>query len=451
MEAAPTGAIPDGILPLVSECKGAAVVAKLDGSRRIFAGISGNIYELVAGSWTSVGSGYSTGTEDRWNFAQFGDSTLAANRADTIQRSTGAGFSAIATAPKAKVIFSVGAFVMALNTSDGTYGDSPNRWWCSASYDDTSWTPSVSTLATTGLLVSAPGRITAGGRLGDYAVAYKERALYIGQFVGAPVVWDWQQIPGTAGCVGLEAWADIGGAHFFVGPDNFWIFDGSRPVPVGQGQVRQWFYDNSSPSLRFKTKVVFDRQQNRVFIFFPSNGSAVCDQALVYHLLTKQWGRVAVTIEAPLSYVSQGLTIDTMTAVAATIDALTSYSFDSQYWLSGGSALSYFNQSHQLLAFTGTAGASGFTTGDAGDDDIYTLLTKIRLRFAPSFKPTTATVNTYTKTEVGGSLSVASTASINDGKFDVLDSSRWHRASFNFTGPCKVLGIDATLIPEGNT
>ena len=451
MEASPSGSIPNAIPALASDCRGAAVITKLDGTRRILAGVATNIYEISAGSWSSVGSGYTTGADDRWCFTQFGDSTIAANMANTIQRSTGAGFSAIATAPKAKIVFSVGAFVMALSTNDGTYGDNPNRWWCSAAYDDTSWTPSVSTLATTGLLVSSPGKITAGGKLGEYAVAYKEQAVYIGQFVGAPAVWDWQQVPGTAGCVGQEAWADIGGAHFFVGQDNFWIFDGSRPTPIGQGQVRQWFYDNSDPASRFRTKVVFDRQQNRVFILYPSNGSSVCNQALVYHLLTKQWGRVNVTVEALLNYVSPGATIDTMASGGATIDSLTSYSFDSQYWLSGGASLSYFDTSHQLMAFAGTAGVSGFTTGDAGDDDMYTLLTKIRLRFAPGYKPSSAVVTTYTKPEVGASLSVASTASMSDGKFDVIDSARWHRASFTFNGTCRVIGIDATLVPEGNS
>ena len=206
MQGAPTGSTPSGVPALASACLGAAVVTKLDDSRRVFAGAATKLYELSAGAWADRSSAaYTSGSDTRWSFTQFGNATLAANLADVIQRSNGAGsFAAIGYALKAKIIFSVGAFVMALNTSDATYGVSQDRWWCCASFDDSSWTPSVSTLATTGQLVSAPGQITAGGRLGEYAIVYKDKAIYVGQFVGAPGVWDFTQVSGgDAGCVGL--------------------------------------------------------------------------------------------------------------------------------------------------------------------------------------------------------------------------------------------------------
>ncbi|MDE2098897.1 MAG: hypothetical protein KGL39_16710 [Patescibacteria group bacterium] len=371
--------------------------------------------------------------------------------ADTIQRSNGSGaFADIATAPKAKIIFSVGAFVMALNTSDGTYGTSPDRWWCCASYDETSWTPSVSTLATTGRLVSTPGQITAGGRLGEYAVAYKEKAIYIGQFVGAPTVWDWTQvIGGEAGCIGQDAWCDIGGAHFVVGQDNFWIFDGSRPQPISQGIVRQWFYENSSPSYRYRTQCVFDKQNNVVWTFFCSTSATTPDKAIVYHVINKKWGLVNITIEAVLNYISAGVTIDGLSSISSTIDGLSAYSFDSQFWLSGGRALSAFNTSHQLQLLTGVSSTSGFTTGDAGDDSVSSLLSRIRLRFAQGYKPSSATVSTFTKATLGDTPTLMDTGSLTDGKFDVLQSARFHRASFSFTGDCRVQGYGAALAVEG--
>lgn len=118
---------------------------------------------------------------------------------------------------------------------------------------------------------------------GEYAIAYKQRSIYLGQYVGAPTVWNWLQVPGgDAGCVGKEAICDIGGAHFFVGDDNIWIFDGTRPIPVADGYVRQFFFDNSNPSYRYKTICVFDRQNNRVWVFYPSLSSQTPDSALVY-------------------------------------------------------------------------------------------------------------------------------------------------------------------------
>ena len=452
MKGAPTGTTPSGTPVLAAACIGAAIVTKMDATRRIFAGTLTAMYELVSGAWvdrTRTGA-YTGGSETRWSFAQFGDATLIANLADTMQRSTLGAFADIATAPKAKIIFSVGSFVMALNTSDPTYLVQPDRWWCSASYNDNLWTPSVTTLATTGRLVSTPGPIVAGGKLGEYAIAYKERSIYIGQFVGSPNVWDWLQVPGgEAGCVGQDAWCDIGGAHFFVGQDNFWLFDGTRPVPLGNGQVRQWWYANSAPSYRSKTQCVFDRQNNLVWIFYVGTLSASPDKALVYHVQTKQWGSVDVAVESVLEYISAGLTIDSLPTVSATIDGLSNYSFDSAYWLVGGRMLSVFNPSHQLQALAGNTVSSSMTCWDNGDDEQYSLLTKIRVRFAPGAKPTAATVQVFGKATEGDALISGASGTLDDGKFDVLQTARFHSAAFTFTGPHKVLSYGATLTPQG--
>ncbi len=450
MKGAPVGATPSGVPVLAAECRGGAVVTKLDDTRRVFAGTATKLYELSGGAWVDVSTGsYTGGADSRWSIAQFGDATLASNLADTIQRSSGAAFSSIASAPKAKIVFSVGTQVMALNTNDGTV--KADGWHCCATYDETDWTTSTATLCAKGRLVSTPGAITAGGRLGEYAIAYKNKAIYIGQFVGAPSVWDWQQVTGgEAGCVGQDAWCDIGGAHFVVGEDNIRVFDGSRPVPIGDDTVRQWFYNNSNPNYRYKTQCVFDRQNNVVWTFYCSTTATVPDAALVYHLKTKQWGHVNITIEAAMSYVAAGVTIDGLTSFSATIDGLSSYSFDSQFWLSGGRSLAVFNTSHQLQSLTGPSVSSGMTTGDVGDDAVVTLLNAVRLRFDPGYKPTSANIQTLTKSELGSTATPASTASMSDGKFDVMDSARWHSASFTFTGDHRIMAIGATLIPEGD-
>lgn len=452
MAGAPTGISAAGVPVLGATCNGAAVITKLDDTRRVFAGTATKLYELLLGVWTDVSKvgDYTGGVDTRWSYAQFGNGTLAANGTEAIQRSlTSGAFADISGAPVAKIIFSVGAFVMAFNTNDGAVKQ--DGWHCCASFDDTDWTPDIATLATSGRLVSASGAITAGARLGEYAIAYKEKAIYVGQFVGAPAVWDWLQVPGgEAGCVGQDALADIGGAHFFVGKDNIWIFDGSRPVNIADGQVRQWFYDNCAPAYLYKTKCIFNRQTNLVWVFYCSLNATSPDSALVYHVKTKQWGKVTLSVEAVVDYIENSGTIDGMDATIPTIDGWSVTSFDSPYWTSGARTLAYFDTAHQLKSMVGVCGSSGFATGHAGDDDTVTLLSKIRLRFAPGYKPTTATVTTYSTMTEGDAMTQRATGSLNDGKFDVLQSARFHRADFEFTGGVRVIGIGATLKQQGS-
>ncbi|MGE5452428.1 MAG: hypothetical protein ACM3VZ_11380 [Acidobacteriota bacterium] len=445
MESAPSAATPSGVPALAAACQGAAVVSKLDDTRRVFAGTATKMYELVAGVWTDRSRvGNYTGTTDTvWSITQFGDATLCSNKTELIQRSTAGAFADIATAPKAKVIFSAGAFVMALNINDGT--DKPDGWACCAVYDDTSWTPSVSTQATTGRLVATAGPINAGAKLGEYAVAYKARSIYLGQYVGAPVVWDWIQVPGgEAGCVGQSALCDLGGQHFFVGEDNFWLFDGTRPVPLSDGVIRSWFFNNSSQVYKYKTTCIFDKATNRVWVFYVSRNGTYLDSAVVYHVLTKQWGVADMSIEAAVQFVSEAATIDGLTG---TIDTLPNVAFDSQYWLAGGRSLSIFNTSHQLQSLTGLSTTSSITTAHFGDNNTLTVLDMIRPRFIKS--PSSATSVSFGVINAGDTFTQGTTSTLTNGKFDARQCARWHKAVLSFTGSTQIADVAFNLKPAG--
>lgn len=449
MEAAPSQNTPTDVPAIGAACTGAASLSKLDGTTRVFAGTGTQLLELVSGVWEDRSSATYTGGTSRWSFAQFGDSTIATNRVDAMQVSTSTTFAAVGgSSPKAEIVFSVSSFVMALNVNDGS--EKTNGWHCCASFDATDWVESVTTQSASGTLVATPGPITAGMRLGEYAVAYKERSMYLGQYVGAPSVWDWILVPGgNAGCVGKEAVCDVREAHFFVGTDNFWLFDGTAPKPIGDDQIRQWFFDNADPDNLHKTICTFEHQQNRVWIFFPSSGSSTLDSAIVYHLKHGKWGRANRSIEAALNYAATGLTYDSWDDAGATYDGLQDISYNSPYWLVSGPVLAVFNTSHQLQTMTGAPDACSFTTGDAGEDDILTLLQGVRVRFAAGSGPDTATCTAYRKMNSGDSFAVGDTVSINDGKFDVLQEARWHRAVINMTGRVRVTAIRPKLDRAG--
>lgn len=449
MAGAPSPVAPLGVGALSSDARGAGVTTNTAGARRIFVGTQTALMELAGGTWTdrSKSGGYVGGPESRWSLAQFGDYTIASNGVDTMQASSTAAFANITEAPKAKIVVSAANFVLAFNTSESTYGVQGDRWWCSAFQDHTHWTPSLSTQATTGRLIGDGGEITAAVRMGEQVVAFKKTSIHVGTYVGTPVVWQWAQVPGEIGCVGPEAAADLGGACMFVGHSNIWLFDGStRPVPVSEGSVRQWFFDNCSPKYRYRTIVHADKQNGRVWIFFPGNTSTTGqpDRCLVYHLGRKEWGRADIAAQCALNSVTPSVSFDT---VPGTFDALPNVAFDSQYWLDGGVVPAVVNGSRQLVALVGAAGASSFTTGDLGDDDAATMLRRARLRFLR--KPGTATAQGFTKSGEGEALTAVGSASMNDSGFDLRQSARWHRLRFSFTGDVEVTGLRVDTVPAG--
>lgn len=453
MAAAPA-AVNAGFDALAAECRGAAVMVNTAGTRRTIAGTQTELYELTGGSWTAVGAATLTGSsENRWSFAQFGDVALASNDTEPIQASTSGDFNSITEAPKARIIVSVPNFVIALNTNDSagseTYGDSPDRWWCCAFQDHTDWTTSVTTQCNTGRLIGNGGEITAGLGFGDGLVVYKARQMFKGVYAGPPVVFQFDPIPGEQGCVGPEAVVDIGGAHLFVGEDNIWLYDGTRPIPIAQDTVRQWFFNDLNATYKFRTIVTYDRNNGRVWIFYPgTTSSGNPDSALVYHLDTRKWGRANRAIEAAFNYVTPGLTWDTLSDVAATWDSLPATPWDSQSWQASGRALAVFNSSHVLVTLTGSGENASLITGDIGDDRGISYVNRVWLRFFQ--EPTTSTITGQVKTGPGATASAAGSGTFANSKYDIRQSGRWHRFSFQFTGNVEVDAISQDLRMAGN-
>jgi hypothetical protein len=452
-KAAPTASDPN-LDALASACFGAAVVRKLDNTTRFVAGLATKLYEISGSTWVdvsrAVGGNYGASADIRWDFTQFGNITLATNKADTVQYSASGAFANITGAPKAKLIETVNQFVMVADTDDTSFGDSPDRWWCCAQGDYTDWTPNTATQCVSGRLTSAPGRINALKRLGDGIVAYKDRSMYLASYVGAPEVWSFQEIPGDIGCMAQGGVVDIGAAHVFVGYDNFYLFDGSRPTPIGN-LLKDWFFTDLYTDYAYRIRTVHDRQSSNVYFFYPSrSGGGALDACIVYNYRVGKWGVDDRTIEETVDYVSAGLTYDGAFAAAytyATVEAGLTY--DSPLLVAGQPAPAYINTSHDVMLLTGAGNAWSFTTNDFGDDNVCFLLKRVRPRFLTA--PTSATMQNFYRMVQGGSLTTGETVSYSStyGAFDVLRSARWHRLLISGTGGGELGALDVQMDDAG--
>lgn len=443
MRSAPAAVSP-GVSALAAACIGSAITNNLSDSRRFFAGTATKIYEWDGTTWNdrSRGASYSAGSDDRWVFVPYGNSVLAASPTCVIQRSTGAAFADVATAPQAKHLVSVLGFAIAFNTNT-----SSDQWACSALNDETSWTPSIATQATTGRLIGGAGPLTAARRFGDDVVAYKARSVFVGRYAGSPVVWDFRQLSNDVGCVGQEAIADTMIGHIFVGEDNVYLFDGTTPRPLeNTAALRNWLFRDMNPSYRYKTIVAWDKASNTVTIYYCSTASITIDSAVVYHVLTKQWGRANRTIQAAVNYSAASLTYAGGLGIT-TYDSGPAISFDSAFWISGSSIPAVFNTSNTVQTLSGVTASSSFTTGDMGDESGYTFCDNVRMRYAQV--PTTSSATGFTRDEEGGALTTQQTSSKLDGRYNMRQRGRFHRFQVDLTGDWKGQAVRADMRPAG--
>ena len=441
-----------GMPALASTCRGLTVARKLDGTWRVFAGTGTALLEAVGSSWVDQSrvGGYSNPAEARWRFCQFGNITLAANRTDALQQSLGTTFADVATAPKAAIIETVAGFVMAFDVVDtaGTgFGDQPDGWWCSALRNQADWTPAIATQSANGRLLDTPGAIRAGRRLGGDIVAYKERSMYLGRYVGPPIIWAWTLIPGEIGALSHEAVVDIGTAHVFLGPDDFYLFDGTRPASIG-ASLREWFFARLDPSYQYKVQSLHDRKNAVVYWFYPVVGSGgTLTEWVAFHYKANKWGRGALSIEAASEYLNGAITYDNLGSRFATYDDLPAIAYDSPYWTVASALQSVVNTSHVLQALNGPAVDASLTTGELGDDRSFTTLTEVRPRFLKS--PTTATLTHQVHDTLGDAITEPESSDLNAGKFDALWSARWHRLKVSTTGDMEITALRAEFTEDG--
>jgi hypothetical protein len=422
---------------------GMSAIRYLDGTGTTFVGTSAKLYQLGTSSASDVskGGGYALGASDRWSFAQFGDTTIAAAKTETLQSAAkGGNFADISGAPKGKLVTSASGFVMIADVNDTTLGDQSDRWWCSAYLDSTSWTPSTATQATTGRLIDSPGPITALKALGDNVVVYKERAMWVGAYTGGDATWEFQRLPGDVGARSNESVVSVEYSHFFVGTDDFYMFDGTRAVSIGTPIRKTFFRDLVSSEFAYKIIGSYDRVNGTVWWFYPSKSSTVLDKAVIYHIKTGRWGAASISVEYASEYLAGGTTYEGIGSLYSTYNDLpTTILYDSEFFTSRFPQILVANTSHVLQSLTGTPGTSTLTTGNYGDDDQYSMIDYVRPRF--TIAPASASCVAYSDDDNGDAFQVADQSDLIDNKFDLRVTSHWHRFAITTNGDAEIIGL----------
>lgn len=433
---------------------GGAYCVKLDGSTRTFLATSTYIYESASG-WTdrSRAGNYTAGTS-RWRFAQFGDTTLAINKATVLQSSTTGAFADVANAPKAACMEAVAGFVLLANVDDsglaisgGPNANQQHRWWCSGLFTPTStWAPSASTQATTGLLVETPGAIQQLKSIGNDCVAYKASSIYVGRYVGPPVVWQWQCVSTDVGTSAPESVVAVGQTHYFIGDSDIYAFNGAQTTPIGT-LIKTWFYGRLNRSFVANIQALHDESAKLVYWFYPSGSTGTLNSVLVYHYDTQRWGAFDLTVADVVKTVTGQVTYDGLGTLYTNYDDMPDIAYDSPYWAAATPVLAYLSSTNYLMSLSGSGSEMTMTTGYFGDENVVTLCTRVRPRMRTA--PTAGTITASSVMTLGDAATTGATSTLHDGRFDVLQAARYHKFALTLSGSCEIEAIAPTLVPQG--
>lgn len=280
--------------------------------------------------------------------------------------------------------------------------------------------------------------------MGSDAIAYKATSMYVGRYVGIPLVWEWVRIPGDIGISGPESLVVVGTQHFFIGPDDIYLFDGTVPRSIGT-PIREWFFNDLNQTFRDQVVGVADIGRDVVYWRYPSTNSATgaLDSVISYNFRTDRWGKQRQACNVPILYSTGQVTYDGLGSLYATYNDLPSIAYDSPFWLTDSTVPAVFIDS-VLYQLTGEPGASYFVTGDWGDITSYSLLNRITPRYVSN--PTSAVATNFYKYDIGDALVQDSQIGLSSrGRFDFRRAARFHRLRVDQVGGCTINGLDVNI------
>lgn len=323
-----------------------------------FAGDVDTLYNLVSGiTWTDISGAsgpFATPDDNAWEFEKFGENIIATNGFDSIQKyemGVDAAFSDLGGSPPAALhIGVIRDFVMLGNIP--SQGPNFVRW---SGYNNAiTWDPSIRTQSDFQELFGRGGAVQ---RIvpGEYAVIFMEQSIFRADYVGPPVIFQFDELERKRGTPAPYSVVWSGGHVWYYGWDGFYHFDGQRSQPISHNKVSRWFELNSDAGVIGDMRSVVDRRNRLVIWAFKSSGSsAQNDRLLIYNWGANRWSYAEVDTQLLEEYVPPGFTLDELDGpLPGGIDA-DSIPVDSDAFTGGFVNIQAFDTSNRSAAFTGT-------------------------------------------------------------------------------------------------
>lgn len=163
-----------------------------------------------------------------------------------------------------------------------------NVSWCSQG-DPTTWTPATNNTANTRTLTE--GTKLVGGRvLGPFvSMVWSDGAAYAFSYTGGTVVYNSQLIAKNCGLIAPNAVISNGGIAYWMGTDNFFMYDGSvHPIPNVE-DIRRYVYDQIDQTYAYQCTASYIPKYNEIWFSFTPVGQQNPTLTVVYSIDLQCW------------------------------------------------------------------------------------------------------------------------------------------------------------------
>jgi hypothetical protein len=415
------------------------------GATLVFAGGSTKLFKLDAADLSldnvSKSGNYTTPTDQRWRFTQFGNVIIAANGQAKIQgynlNSASLFADLSADAPDARYVTVVRDFVVS-----GHQTSYYNRVQWSALGDESSWATSATTQADFQDIPDGGSIVGVTG--GEFGLILMDRSIHRMSYVGSPLIFQFDNISRNLGCYEANSVIQYGGTTFFLGDDGFYACDGQNVVPIGSEKVNRFFFDNVDEGTLYLMSAAVDPIKKLIIWAYASNSSATVDSLLIYNYQTQRWTSGTTHVDRIASTSTPAVTLEGMDVYGNLDTILTT--FDSRLWLGGRLQLAGVDGA-KIVTFSGANATAYIETGDIEMPGSTSSITLVK----PTVEGGSGSVallsrRLLTESTVFGSQTAADA----ENRVSVRGVGRYHRLQLTPTGSwTSAVGMDIDLSPLG--
>lgn len=116
---------------------------------------------------------------------------------------------------------------------------------------------------------------------------FTDTSIHGMQYLGPPYTFGFQQLGANCGCIGAHAAVDVNGLAFWMGPEAFYLFDGTvKKMPC---TVQDYVFKDINLTQGYKVAAGVNSQFNEVTWFYCSANSDLINRSVSYNYLENVW------------------------------------------------------------------------------------------------------------------------------------------------------------------
>ena len=323
--------------------------------------------------------------------------------------------------------------------------------------DSSTWSPSQTTQSGYQDIVGSHGNVQAivGGE--SYGVIFMERAIYRMDYVGTPLIFQFDKIADNIGAFAPKSVVSFGSDIFFLAQDGFYKLSGGQQLtPIGVGRVNDFFLQDLTSNFEGICSAVDPNNSMVVWSYRGSDATGtgtVNNKLLCYNYAVDRWSTGSGQDLHFLNTASQEAftTLESLD-VLGTLDGLP-YSLDSYFYDEGIIGLGAFDSNKKFGKFLGASldATVDTTEFEGAKNRNSTLLTARPIVDANGSSNTTISVTPITRSSQADAVTEGTAISTkSNGDCPMRSTSRYHRLRVDVTGNFKTMsGVDVEAKPTG--